>query len=234
MSTPINSNDQPAAIPSLRRTLAISLVASLVMGLFSAWIYFQLPEDALIPVHWNLAGEADRHGGAATIFLLPGMMAGMSLLFYFLPRIEPRRAHLLDSSKAYRWVWLVSVLMIGAIQIPLAQTVLGRPTSPTPWVHTGFGVLLLVIGNFLGKVRSNFMFGVRTPWTLSSELAWNKTHRLAGWIFALGGLCVLLGVVLQVPGLGLMQFLAAWGGVLIVTCLVYSYLVWRRDPNKAP
>ena len=63
--------------------------------------------------------------------------------------------------------------------------------NTTAVLTAAIGVMLIVMGNFMGKIRSNFVFGMRTPWTLSSELSWNKTHRLTGKLFMLWGLVVL-------------------------------------------
>lgn len=227
--TPVTST----ATSSLRGTLIVSLLATMVMALLAGWIYRQLPADKLIPVHWNVAGEVDRYGSRATVFLLPGVMAAISLLFYFLPRIEPRRSHLLASSKAYRWVWLATLLTLACIQIPLFGSILGYAVSLENWLYPALGVLFLVIGNFLGKVRSNFIFGVRTPWTLSSELSWNKTHRLCGWLFMFGGLLLLAGVAFQLSSQRLFVLTLCWAGVLVVISAAYSYFVWRADPNKS-
>ena len=64
-------------------------------------------------------------------------------------------------------------------------------------VGVGVGLLFAIIGNVLTTVRSNFMFGVRTPWTLSSDLAWDRTHRLVGRLFVVTGLVM---VVLSLTG----------------------------------
>ena len=34
------------------------------------------------------------------------------------------------------------------------------------------GLLLVIIGNYFGKLRKNFFAGIRTPWTLASNEVW--------------------------------------------------------------
>jgi uncharacterized membrane protein len=90
-----------------------------------------------------------------------------------------------------------------------------------------------VIGNFLGKTRSNWFMGIRTPWTMSSELSWTKTHRLGGRLFlAAGLLSIVLGLVTnaQVVFFALLPSIA----VAAVVPIVYSYFVWRDDPERRP
>ena len=89
----------------------------------------------------------------------------------------------------------------------------------------------MIIGNVLGKVRSNFVFGVRTPWTLSSDLAWNKTHRLVGRLFVLLGLAMI--VVGLVGGTTAFFVLLLGGiGVVLFVAFAYSYRVWKSDPDR--
>jgi uncharacterized membrane protein len=89
-----------------------------------------------------------------------------------------------------------------------------------------------VAGNYLSKLRSNFFLGIRTPWTLSSEVAWWKTHRVGGRVLSV------LGLVLIPPVFFLdtvTNFWVAGGailGVAVILC-VYSYFAWRSDPERA-
>jgi uncharacterized membrane protein len=164
---------RPFAVP-----LAVSLAVTAALAGASWWAWRQLPVDARIPSHWDAAGRIDSYGGRNSLFFVPGLMLGLTLLFLFVPRIEPRRTHLLLSSRAYRAVWLAMVLALAGLQVFQIRAAFGEELSMEKWHGIGLGALFIVIGNFLGKVRSNFLFGVRTPWTLSSELSWNKTHRL--------------------------------------------------------
>jgi uncharacterized membrane protein len=89
------------------------------------------------------------------------------------------------------------------------------------------------MGNVLTTVRSNYMFGVRTPWTLSSELSWDKTHRLVGRLFVVAGIGVFAASLL---GQLLLVFWLLMGSVVVVLVVgfAYSYLVWRDDPDRRP
>lgn len=99
-----------------------------------------------------------------------------------------------------------------------------------PLVVSGVVLLAMLMENYLGKVRSNFFFGIRTPWTLSSELSWGKTHRLGGRLFVFLGLVLAVGTMVKGPGI--LPLLAPALLTLVVALAGYSYLVWRNDPNK--
>jgi len=69
---------------------------------------------------------------------------------------------------------------------------LGYNISVSLWMPVLIGLLFIVMGNYLSKIKPNWFMGIRTPWTLSSEEVWNKTHRFGGKIFILGGLLMIL------------------------------------------
>ena len=91
------------------------------------------------------------------------------------------------------------------------------------------GLMFVLIGNQLGKSRSMYLVGIRTPWTLASEEVWIKTHRLGGKLMVLGGLLLALFAFLPLPS-GL--FATLFGGIVaivVIVPIVYSYLLWRRE-----
>jgi len=94
------------------------------------------------------------------------------------------------------------------------------------------GGLFIVIGGVMGKIRPNWFVGVRTPWTLSSKVSWSRTHRLGGWLFIFVGLATMMAGFVHAR-------VALWiliGGLIgsTVWTVVYSYVSWRRDPEKIP
>ena len=103
---------------------------------------------------------------------------------------------------------------------------LGHHADVERVVNLGLGLLLLVIGNYLGKVTRNFFVGIRTPWTLASDEVWLRTHRIGGWLFVAGG-----AVILIAGFIGPASALAVTLSVIIAIALfltVYSYVVYRR------
>ena len=94
------------------------------------------------------------------------------------------------------------------------------------------GVVFLVLGAVLGKVRPNWFVGVRTPWTLSSKLSWTHSQRAGGWMFVGLGLATFPAAFLPGPW----NLAVVLGGALLATAwlLLYSYFVWGRDPDRVP
>jgi uncharacterized membrane protein len=86
----------------------------------------------------------------------------------------------------------------------------------------------MVIGNYTGKLRKNFFVGIRTPWTLSSDAVWERTHRLAGWLFMLGGLVAIVATLVGVPFWVAVAAVPAAG---LIAC-VYSYFIYRAIEGR--
>lgn len=203
----------------------------LVMTALSVWTYLQLPADAQVPVHWNAAGDVDRYAGRLQgTGLLVLITAGVVGLLLALPRIEPRRANLRRSATAYRVSFHGVLAVLGGIHLMTLATALGRDVNLSRTVPLVIGGLLVVIGNVLPKTRSTFTIGIRTPWTLSSEHTWRRTHRVAGWAFVgVGLLTIVIGLLWPASAMGVIGPTAA---VLALGVMVYSYIVWRSAPDR--
>jgi uncharacterized membrane protein len=220
----------------LNRGEVLGLVLVLAAVLTSAVLYPRLPDS--LPSHWNLRGQPDDfvHKPFGP-FLGPAMMAGVLLLFMALPAISPRGFRF----ETFRPVWAIlegSVLGLLFLVHALAlMQGMGKPANVNRGVAAGVGLLLVVLGNFMGKVTRNFFVGIRTPWTLASEEVWLRTHRFGGRLFVLAGLVLFVSALL---GGGWVVAVIAIGSATVLS-VVYSYLVYRRvegfkesAPRSAP
>lgn len=215
------------------RRLVLTGVASVTwMAALSAWAYGRVPADAAIPIHWNAAGEVDGYAGRLFALGLPvlvgaGLLAGLLLL----PSIEPRRANLRRSAGAYRAIATALFAFMLAFHGFLVSAALGGDLDPTRVLPIAIGALLIVVGNWLPKVRSNWFLGIRTPWTLSSESTWRRTHRVGGWAFVIGGLAM-IAVGALAPATMSVGAVAVGAAVLSLGVGGYSYVVWRSAPDR--
>ncbi len=177
---------------NLRPFAIVAVVAVAIMIGMSAWAWFQVPADAQIPIHWAADGTPNGYASKTfALLFLPALGAGLGALLYVLPRFEPRSQNLARSGSAYVQVCSGVMIVLVVTQLSIVLAAVGRPLPVNLVVGLAVGGLFVVLGNVLGKVRSNFIFGVRTPWTLTSDLAWNRTHRLVGRLFVVLGLAVL-------------------------------------------
>lgn len=219
---------------SLRPLLLFSAVIVGLMLALSAFAWVNTPPGSQLPIHWNAAGEVDGYGGKFTaLLLLPLTTAGIALLLAAVPRIDPKGDNILRSMEAYRATWVGLMLFMLLIHAGAVLTALGYSFNFGILAPVGTGLLFVILGNYLGKIRQNYMFGVRLPWTLASDLSWNKTHRFTGRLFVVVGALTILAALVR-PGT-----LWVWvmmGGLLVamVATGIYSYVVWRDDPARRP
>jgi uncharacterized membrane protein len=201
-----------------------------------------LPPDVQVPVHWGFDGVADRFAPrdqALMLFaLIPAAGVLLTLLFCLLPRIEPLRENLMRGRRAYLTAWIGVQAMLALTAVGLALLTARSTGAASPDVDlfvrviiAGAGVLIMFLGDAMPKTRPNFFLGVRTPWTLSSDLAWERTNRLGGRLMVLVGLWgVVAAFVLN--GLALAFAITAPLIASVLIACVYSYFVWRGDPER--
>lgn len=215
-----------------RTPLFVSFVIVAAMLAISVWALFQLPTDASIPIHWNADGQPDRFAhGPYALFMAPAMTALIAMLFWAIPRIEPRRFNLVASGKFYRATWICVILLLAAMHGVAIYGALHAGTSMGNLVVAGVCLLIIVVGNYLGKTRSMFLAGVRTPWTLTSEYSWQRTHSLAGKLFILAG-AVGFAAAITLSSKEASHIFVYALGTAVVFSVIASYVYWRRDPAR--
>lgn len=207
-----------------------SLVVVAALAAAGSWVASSLPGDVPLPTHWDLRGEPDAFSDKWTALLMPALLAGgLSLLFYFLPALESRQEGLKRSQGLYVWSWVALLLMCVMVQLAVISTALHWPVHATNFILAGVGLIFVLIGNQLGKSRSMYLIGIRTPWTLASEEVWVRTHRLAGKLMAAGGALLVLAAFLPLPSGLIAALLGTVISVAVIIPLVYSYVLWRRE-----
>jgi uncharacterized membrane protein len=189
---------------------------------------------APIPIHWTLDGRVSGYQSPALVLLLlPAVTALISLLFAVLPRIAPDGGGLDRSVRPYAIVWVGVIGLLAIVHFTLVGVALGAPFDPVRVIAIATGEFLVLVGNYLPKVRFNSLFGVHTPWTLASERVWDRSNRMAGgWLMAAGLIAVAGGVLTQDRMWTVMALviptLAAGLGVA-----AYSALISREDARSA-
>ncbi len=197
----------------------------------AAWSWPSAPDR--IPVHWGLSGQVDRYGGKFEgLLAIPLLSVGLYALFLFLPRLDPGRANYASFAHAYATLRLGVLVAMAAIYGLVHLWIRGRHADISVWVPLIVGALFMVVGNLLGKVRPNWFVGVRTPWTLSSKVAWARTNRAGGWLFILLGALLMASPLVQRPWL--IFVILGLGAIGVIALAVYSYVLWRGDPDKTP
>ena len=157
-----------------RKLRILTYLLALAGILLTAALYPILPEQ--IPTNWNMDGTVT-YGSRYTIFITAGMGLLFAVLFDILPKIDPRRKNYEKFGRFYDlFCVLMEIFMLMVNGVIITETLHPGTLSVPMFILLSVGILFVVIGNFMPKFKSNFYMGIKTPWTLSSDEVWRKTH----------------------------------------------------------
>lgn len=187
-------------------------------------IYPRLPEQ--VPVHWNANNEIDGWAGKGAALLMGLLPLLMLLLFIVIPKIDPKRENYEKHAGVYQMFAVLMTVFMGGVSWMVPLGGLGIEIPVGLMLNLLLGLIFVLLGNQMPRIRFNYTFGIRTPWTLASESVWKKTHRVCGFVFVLSGL------VMMVCG-----FFTGWAAtigviLLLVGCAagsVYSWWLFEKE-----
>lgn len=205
----------------LKKTYILTIVLSLVPVIAGIVLYPRLPER--IVTHWDAAGEpngwSSKFVGA---ILLPGMLAALQAAFPFLLRMDPKYENVGDQMKRLLlWILPVTAWICGGSTLCAA---LGMNVPVKIIVPMFLGLLFIFVGNYLPKTKQSYTVGIKIPWTLQSEENWNRTHRLAGFLWVAAGIVMLIAAWFSFR----MKVIFPLMFIVIIIPCVYSYLLFKK------
>ncbi len=204
---------------------AITLIAGIAT-------YFQVSPDAELPIHWNIEGEVN---GTAqphiALFMIPGIQFLILALFSALKFLEPRQQNFANSLPAIAAILTGTTILMVFLQTMLIDEALGINIIELEVVFSGMGLLLMILGNYMTKLRSGFFVGIRTPWTLSSDLNWKKTHRIGGRLLIIAGLVIFITSLLYSQKIMIYIIIATVIPAALIP-LIYSWTLWRNETKE--
>ena len=205
--------------------------ALLVVLTFAASIlaYPRLPDR--VPTPWNIHGQVDGYGSRwIATFLIPGMLIALWGLLRVLPRIDPRRENYASMQGTYDLVVNVTLTLLAVVHFVVLGAVMGAPISIGRVVPAIIGGALVIIGKVLPRARPNWWFGIRTPWTLSNDRVWERTHHVGGYVMMVVGVLAILASVLDLTIASVAVGIAA--GALGLGLIAYSYFAWKQETSR--
>jgi uncharacterized membrane protein len=204
--------------------LAITLVLVLT-AVITLVVYPVMPD--VVASHWNAAGTVD---GEMPKFwglvLIPSLMTGFTALFAVLPRIDPLRKNYLKFQSYYEGFILALAVFFFMIQLQIILWGMGTQVSPNLTMPAMIGILFICIGFLMEHTEPNWFVGIRTPWTLSSERVWKKTHERGGTLFKLAGVVSMIGTL---AGINAWLFIIVPAIAAAVYTVVYSYVEFEKE-----
>ena len=212
-----------------RKTMILTSIVILLPLLVGVVFWRQLPD--IMATHFGFNNEANGFSSKPfTVFGIPLILLGLHWLAVCVTMRDPRVQY--SGIKIQRLcLWIVPVVSV-ICAIGIYPFNLGIKLDITFMGELFLGLMLVVVGNYLPKTRQNFYIGIRIPWTLASEENWNRTHRLAGFLWVAGGLVLLLLTLTGLVRSGLVVWLCVV--VFVLPCLysLWIYLQSGRERSR--
>jgi len=212
----------------MKKVEAIIIGSVLVSFMVSLYFYPPMPEK--IAIHWNLQGQVDRYTSKFPgLFILPSLLVGIVLLFITIPKVDPLKENIERFRKYYDgFIILFSAFMV-FIHLYVISWNIGIRVSPNIVLPLGFGLLFFYCGILCENAKRNWFIGIRTPWTLSSERVWEKTHKVGGRLFKACGIISIVGLLFPSH---VTCFILIPVMFTVVFLIVFSYLEYQKEVRQ--
>lgn len=202
--------------------IALAIVAGIV-------IWDRLPDQ--MASHWNANDEVDGYIPKFWgVFLMPLVTLGMFALFIALPNMDPLKANIAQFRGTFNlFIVLITVFMLYIHGLTLVWSLGYQDFKMSAAMLPFLGVLFIFIGYLLRQAKRNFFIGIRTPWTLSSDSVWDKTHQLGSVLFMLSGVLAIAGSFFGGVLAFWFLFVPLMGSTLLT--IIYSYILYRNETH---
>ena len=210
---------------SMRKSEILIIGIALLSFAIGVYYYPQMPEK--MASHWNVKGQVDDYLSKFWgVFLIPITLIPLALLFMAIPRIDPLRENIEKFRKYYDGFVILFMLFMIFVYFQTILWNIGIKVSPIAFLPIGAGLLFIGAGVLCENTRRNWSIGIRTPWTMSSDTVWDKTHRVGGKLFKIAGAIAMVGIFFQSYAV-----LFVLIPVLLVAAytVVYSYLEYKKE-----
>jgi uncharacterized membrane protein len=203
------------------------IILAIVIVSFIVGIYFYPQISEKMASHWNFRGEVDSYMSKFWgLFLIPLVLLGLALFFLVIPRIDPLKENIEKFRKYYNGFIVLVFIFMFTLYIQVILWNLGIKISLNATFPIGFGLLFFYAGILCENAKRNWFIGIRTPWTLSSETVWEKTHKISGKLFKISGVIAIVGVLFRNYAL---FFILVPSILAAVYAIIYSYFEYRKE-----
>lgn len=202
------------------RILLITVIAMLI----AAYTYFHAKDE--IVIHWDFNGNADGYAPKLILLAAPLLIPLIDWLMVLIMKTEPRKNNIQKSKAGYATVRFVTAAILFTCTVFTCVEALYPKTLKIEIIAPFLvGVMIIIIGNVLPKIRSNYSVGIRNRWTLENEIIWRKTQRLSGRLWFGGGFAICMFSLSQnINRLVLLLIIF----IIILFPNLYAYYLYQR------
>ena len=208
-----------------KKTMILTSILILLPILAGIVLWKQLPDQ--VATHFGYGGEADGWSSKGfAVFGLPAILLAIHWLCMYVTGTDPKYDRYPEKMKKIV-LWICPVVSWIGAYITYSDALGKDLSNMDSWVSLLLGLVFVIVGNYLPKVKQNYYLGIKLPWTYASEENWNKTHRMAGKLWVAGGIIFLVNFFFRIQWLEVIIMFA-----MILIPVVYSYLYSRKEQKK--
>jgi len=209
----------------MRKSEIIALGVILLSFIIGFYFYPQMPEK--IASHWDAQGQVDGYISKFWgLFLMPLLSMILFLLFIAIPKIDPLKHNIEKFRKYYDGFVVLIIVYLFYVYLLTIFWNIGIRFSMVQPLAPAMGILFYYIGILTENAKRNWFIGIRTPWTLSSEKVWEKTHKIGGKLFKTAGAFAFIGVFFESYAL----FFILVPIILVAAyTIIYSYFEYQKE-----
>lgn len=212
----------------VNKIIIIEFSLLLITLLITIFFWNDLPTK--IPIHWNINGEVDRYSnklsGLLGLYLIPLIF---SILYPIFRKIDPKNKKYKQFEKTWNIFNITIFLFFIYLYLITIFITLNPKYSIEPFILSAMGIMFIVMGNYMSKIKQNYFIGIKTPWTIENEDNWNKTHRLGGICFIISGLLFIIGVFLNINPFYTLTPVILFSAIIPI---LYSYILYKKSNKK--
>ena len=212
----------------MKKTYILITAIIIITFITSIYLYPEMPEQ--MASHWNSKGEVDSYMSKFWgLFLMPIISLGIFLLLIFIPKIDPLKKNIEKFRKYYDGFMTFLIIFLLYIYILTILWNMGIIFNMTTAILPVVAILIYFSGILIEHSKRNWFIGIRTPWTISNEKVWNKTHKLGSKLFKIAAIIILIGTFIPKYAFALLLI-----SVLIAAIypIVYSYFEYKKEMKK--
>lgn len=204
--------------------LIITSLVTLIPIIIGLILWDKLPDQ--VPVHWDINGAVDDYTTKTqAVFVMPLVLVAFHWICVVGTSLDPKKQNIND--KMFTLVlWIIPVISLLCNSMVYA-TALGYKISVEIIMPLFMGALFIVIGNYFPKCKQSYTVGIKIPWTLNDEENWNKTHRMVGFLWVIGGVVIMATAFLGAFWLFFVVLIP-----MVIVPFVYSYVLYKKKQNK--
>ncbi len=209
-----------------REILPISIIV--LMFIVGITLYPSMPDR--MPIHWNTKGEIDSYGPKFVgLLIMPLVVAFMYWAFLFIPKVMVYKDNFRKFEKYYHGFKIIMISFLASLYIITLLINFGIKLNITMFMIIVLAILFYYIGHIMQFFKRNFFIGIRTPWTLSNEKVWNKTHKLASILFRVSAVLMLAALLKPIWFVWYLLIILI---TTIVVIIIYSYKQFQKLGGK--